>query len=79
MQSCRNPGSVVALLQGNLETVMNFKEIVGKKTQNFVASRDFLHPYSCLFFKSTNIYPRKFLLTFFVDLLVFPYELSLTS
>ena len=59
MQSCRNPGSVVALLQGKLETVMNFKEIVEEKTQNFVASSDFLHQYSCLFFKLTNIYPQK--------------------
>ena len=31
MQSCKNPGSVVALLQGNFEKVMNLRKFLRKK------------------------------------------------
>ena len=76
-QSCRNPGSVVALLQGNLDKIMIFKEIFGEKPRNFNASRDFIRPYSWHFFFNSPIYFKEFILliqTF--ALWAFPYELS---
>ena len=41
-QSCKNPGSVVALLQGNFEKIMNLRQILREKTRSFNAITKYL-------------------------------------
>ena len=69
-QSCKNLGSVVALLQGNFEKIISLRQFLReKKTRNFEANTSFLVRLLAIKFdrqtdvtKSKNCWPSKLFL-----------------